>query len=45
MLHDAVGDGGVTFPGNKCYEGVRLNIISVYTRGCVGVKFPGKNIT
>ena len=33
--------GGVSFPGNKRYEGVRFNVISV-TRGWVGVKFPGK---
>ena len=32
---------GVSFPGKKCYEGVRFNVISV-TRGWVGVKFPGK---
>ena len=29
--------GGVSFPGKKCYEGVRFNVISV-TRGWVGVK-------
>ena len=42
MLRNAVGGGGgVRFPGKKCYEGVRFNIISV-ARGWVGVKFPGK---
>ena len=41
MLHDAIGGGGVSFPGKKRYEGVRFNVISV-TRGWVGVKFPGK---
>ena len=33
--------GGVSIPGKKCYEGVRLNVISV-TRGWVGVTFPAK---
>ena len=32
---------GVSFPGRKCYEGVRFNVIRV-ARGSVGVKFPGK---
>ena len=36
-----VGGGGFSFPGKKCYEGLRFNVISV-TRGWVGVKFPGK---
>ena len=35
MLRNAVGGGGVRFPGKKRY------VISV-TRGWVGVKFPGK---
>ena len=33
------GWGGVIFHRKKCYECVRLNVISV-TRGCVGVDFP-----
>ena len=41
MLRNAVGGGGVSFPGKKRYEGVRFNVISI-TRGWVGVKFPGK---
>ena len=41
MLRNAVGGGGVSFPGKKRYERVRFNVISV-TRGWVGVKFPGK---
>ena len=42
---DGVRGGGVTFSGQKRYEGVRLNVISV-TRGWVGggVQFPGKSI-
>ena len=39
MLRNAVG--GVRFPGNKRYEGVRFNVITI-TRGWVGIKFPGK---
>ena len=39
MLPNAVE--GVSFPGKKDYEGERFNDISV-TRGCVGVKLPGK---
>ena len=35
------GVGGVSFPGQKRYEGVRFNVICV-SRGWVGVKFPGK---
>ena len=34
-------DGGVRFSGEKCYEGVRFNVICV-TRGWVGVQFPEK---
>ena len=42
MLRNAMGGGrGVSFPGNKRYEGVRFKVICV-TRGWVGVKFPGK---
>ena len=37
------GQGGVSFPGKKRYEGVNFNVISI-TRGSVGVKFPGKNL-
>ena len=33
------GVGGVRFPGKKCHEYVRFNVISV-TRWCVGVEFP-----
>ena len=40
VLRNAMGVG-VSFPGKKCYEGVRFNVISV-ARGCVGIKFPGK---
>ena len=36
-----MGVGGVTFSGEKRYEGVRLNVISV-TRRWVGVQFPEK---
>ena len=32
--------GGVKFSGEKRYEGVRFNVISI-TRGWVGVKIPG----
>ena len=32
---------GVSFPGKKCYEGVRFNVISI-TRGWVGVIIAGK---
>ena len=39
-----LGVGGVRFHGKKRYEDVRFNVISV-TRGCVGVKFPGKKCT
>ena len=35
------GGGGVTFSGEKRYEGVRFNVISVM-RGWVWVQFPGK---
>ena len=44
MLRNVVGGGGggvSAFPGKKCYEGVRFNVISVM-RGQVGVKFPVK---
>ena len=41
MLCNAVGGGGVSFPGKTCYEGVKFNVISI-TRGWVGAKFPGK---
>ena len=37
MLRNAYGGGGVNFSGEKRYEGVRLNVISV-TRGWVGRK-------
>ena len=43
MLHNAVGVGGVSFPGKKRHEGVRFNVISI-ARGWVGVKFPGKKL-
>ena len=36
--------GGVSFSGEKRYEGVRFNVISV-TRGWVGVQFPEKSVT
>ena len=38
------GGGGVSFHGKKRYEDVRFNVIS-FTRGWVGVKFPGKKCT
>ena len=41
MLRNADGGGGVTLSGEKRYEGVRFNVISV-TNGWVGVQFPGK---
>ena len=40
MLRNAMGVGGVSFPGKKRYEGVMFNVISI-TREWVGVKFPG----
>ena len=36
-----IGVGGVKFSGEKRYEGVVCNVISI-TRGWVGVQFPGK---
>ena len=45
MLRNAMGGGGVSaFLEKKRYEGVMFNVVSV-TRGWVGVKFPGKNVT
>ena len=44
VLCNKVGGGGVSFPENKHYEGVRFNVISV-TKEWVGVKFPGKSVT
>ena len=45
MLRNADGGWeGVIFSGEKRYEGVRFNVISV-TRGWVGVQIPGKNFT
>ena len=42
MLCNAVGGGGLTFPGKKRHcEDVWFNVITIM-RGCVGVKFPGK---
>ena len=42
MLLKADGGGGVSnLSGQKRYEGVRFNVISV-TRGWVGVQFPSK---
>ena len=41
MLHNADGVGGSNFPGEKCYEDVGFNIISV-TRGWVGSNFQKK---
>ena len=42
MLRNADGGGGgVNFSGEKRYEGVRFNVISV-TRGWVGVQISGK---
>ena len=41
VFRNAVGGGGVSFPGKKPCEGVRFNVISIM-RGCMGVKFPGK---
>ena len=41
MLRNALGGGGVRFPGKKRYVGIRFNVITV-TRGWVGVKFSGK---
>ena len=42
MLRNADGSGGCTFfRGEKRYEGVRFNVISVM-RGWVGVQIPGK---
>ena len=36
-----IGVGVSTFLGEKRYDGVKFNVISV-TRGCVGVQFSGK---
>ena len=44
MLRNADGGGGIRFSGEKHYEGVRFNVISV-TRGWVGVQFPEKSVT
>ena len=45
VLRNAVGGGvGARFPPKKHYEDVRFNVINV-TRGWVGVKFRGKNVT
>ena len=44
MLRNAMGVGGVSFPGKKRYEGVRFNVISV-TRGWVGSNSLEKTIT
>ena len=44
MLRDAVGSGGLRIPGKKRYEGLKFNVISVYTRGWVGVKFTEKSV-
>ena len=41
VLCNADGGGGCQIFQEKCYEGVRFNVISV-TRGWVGVKFQGK---
>ena len=42
MLRNADGGGGgVRFSGEKHYEGVRFNVISVM-KGWVGVQFPEK---
>ena len=41
MLCNAVGSGGVKSPGEKRYEDIRFNVISVM-RGWVGVNFPEK---
>ena len=38
MLRNAIGGGGVSFPGKRRYEGVRFNVISV-TRGWVAVVY------
>ena len=39
------GGGGVKFPGKKCYEGVRFNVISITYEGVGRVKFPDKKRT
>ena len=44
MLRNADGGGGVKFSGEKRYEGVRFNVISV-TRGGWGSKLQEKSIT
>ena len=41
MLRNAMWGGGVSVPGQKRYEGVRFNVISV-TRGWVGGPIPWK---
>ena len=43
MIRNADGGGGVKFSGEKRYEGVWLNIISV-TRGWVGSNSQGKSV-
>ena len=44
MLRNAGVGGGINFSGEKRYEGVMFNVISV-TRGWVGVEFPEKSVT
>ena len=44
MLRNADGVGGVQFSGEKRYEGVRFNGISV-TRGEWGSNFQEKSVT
>ena len=41
VLRNAMGVGVSAFLEKTRYDGVRFNVISI-TRGCVGVKFPGK---
>ena len=44
VLRNADEGGGVKLSGKKCYDGVRVNVISV-TRRWVGVQFPEKSVT
>ena len=39
-----VGWGGGQIFRKKRYKGVRFNVISITTRGWVGVQFPEKNV-
>ena len=41
VLRNTMGGGGVSFRGEKCYEGVRFNVISL-NEGVGGGQIPWK---